>query len=217
MQLSLLKKRKGKRYLGALDTTGGIAVADKARRFAMHKAKQLGVHLVLHSESGCFVSFFHDQAAKIIGIRTRDGRKRLESNIVMGCGGRTPSIITELDGVCETTAGTVAMLKIPRGSALFARVGPWRLPSWSYKLRAGAEGGLYGFSRDERGYIKAGYRGTKSTNPKVQQNGKERSVPITRYTDDEKVTRIPKTAMNVFSPLTRNLCLSSQTKAWLSS
>jgi sarcosine oxidase/L-pipecolate oxidase len=65
-------------------------------------------------------------------------------------------------------------------------------------MRDGANGGLYGFPRDDKGYLKIGYRGTKYTNPKIQADGRERSVPVTRYTDNEKITQLPKQAMQVF-------------------
>ncbi|KIX95314.1 uncharacterized protein Z520_08831 [Fonsecaea multimorphosa CBS 102226] len=193
------RKPKGKGYLGVLDTTGGIAIADRACRFALHKAKRMGVDFVLHPESGRFEGFWYDDRGKVIGIRMRDGQTHLASKVVMACGGWTPSLLPELDGICETTAGSVVMLKIPRQSPLFERFAPERFPSWSYRMRDGSIGGLYGFPRDERGYMKIGYRGTKYTNPKTQQSdGEERSVPVTRYTDDEKITQIPKQALTVF-------------------
>ncbi|EKG17320.1 FAD dependent oxidoreductase [Macrophomina phaseolina MS6] len=64
-------------------------------------------------------------------------------------------------------------------------------------MRDGAEGGLYGFARDERGYLKIGYRGTKYTNPTTQRDGRERSAPITRWSEGEKLTQIPRHAMKV--------------------
>ncbi|OAP65606.1 hypothetical protein AYL99_01578 [Fonsecaea erecta] len=192
------RKSKAKGYLGVLDTTGGIAIADKACRFALHKAKQMGVAFVLHPESGHFKGFCYDSRGKVIGISMRDGQEHLASRVVMACGGWTPSLMPELDGICETTAGSVVMLKIPSESPLFERFAPEKFPSWSYRMRDGAIGGLYGFPRDDRGYMKIGYRGTKYTNPKTQSDGKERSVPITRYTADEKTTQIPKQALTVF-------------------
>ncbi|ETI24904.1 hypothetical protein G647_04274 [Cladophialophora carrionii CBS 160.54] len=192
------RQPRGKGYLGVLDATGGIAVADKACRFVLYKAKDLGVRFILHHESGRFVAFCYDEAGKVIGIKTNDGQKHHASKVIMACGGWTPSLLPELDGICETTAGSVIMLKIPRSSPLFERLAPERFPSWSYRMRDGANGGLYGFPRDDKGYLKIGYRGTKFTHPKVQPDGKERSIPVTRYTDNEKITRLPKQAMQVF-------------------
>ncbi|KIW89601.1 uncharacterized protein Z519_09757 [Cladophialophora bantiana CBS 173.52] len=192
------RKSKGKGCLGVLDTTGGIAVADRACRFALHKAKQIGVHFVLHPDSGHFEAFSYDEGGRVNGVVMRDGQKHRASKIIMACGGWTPSLLPELDGICETTAGSVVMLKIPLESPLFEHFAPERFPSWSYKMRDGATGGLYGFPRDGRGYMKIGYRGTKYTNPKTQSDGKERSVPITRYTDSEKIAQIPKQALEVF-------------------
>lgn len=191
------RKCKDKTYLGVLDTTGGIAVADKACRFALHKAKCLGVNFELDPVSGKFEAFCYDDAGVITGVQMKDGRKHHASKIIMACGGWTPSLLPALDGICEATAGSVVMLKIPPESPLFTRFAPENFPSWTYKVRDGAEGGLYGFPRDERGYVKIGYRGTKYTNPQVQPDGKERSVPVTRYTGDDKITQIPKQALKV--------------------
>ena len=198
------QKLRGKGYLGVLDTTGGIAVADKACRFALHKAKQLGVQFVLHQVAGRFQAFCYDELGAVVGIRMKDGRKYLGSKIIMACGGWTPSIIPQLDGVCETTSGSVAMLRIPHGSPLFERFAPETFPSWSYKMRDGAVGGLYGFPRDDRGYLKIGYRGTKYTNPRAQPDGKERSVPIARYTDGEQISQIPRQAIKVIKSFIAN-------------
>lgn len=72
-------------------------------------------------------------------------------------------------------------------------------------MRDGAEGGLYGFPRDEQGWFKIGYRGTKYTNPMKQDDGKERSVPITRWsspdrhegTSDQRLKAVPRQALKV--------------------
>lgn len=51
-------------------------------------------------------------------------------------------------------------------------------------MRDGQDGGLYGFPRDEHGFVKIGYRGVKFSNPTVQQDGKVRSIPRTRWTEN---------------------------------
>jgi sarcosine oxidase/L-pipecolate oxidase len=69
-------------------------------------------------------------------------------------------------------------------------------------MRDGAEGGLYGFPRTEDGYFKIGYRGTKYTNPQKQDDGVERSVPVTRWTEGDKLKQIPTQAMKVLKRFT---------------
>lgn len=192
------RKERRKANVGVLDTTGGVIVADKACRFALHKARALGVKFVFDARAGAFESYWQDKDGKVVGVKTQDGRKHPAEKVVMACGGWTPSLVPQLDGLCETTAGSVIMLKIPPDSPLFDRFAPERFPSWMWKLWDGAEGGLYGFPRDDRGWMKIGYRGTKYTNPQVQPDGKVRSVPITRYTPGRKVTQIPQKAMQVF-------------------
>lgn len=192
------RKERRKGNVGVLDTTGGVVVADKACRFALHKAKALGVEFVFDAKAGAFESYWYDNIGKVVGVKTSDGKKHPAEKVVMACGGWTPSLVPQLDGLCESTAGSVIMLKIPCDSPLFDRFAPERFPSWMWKLWDGAEGGLYGFPRDDRGWMKIGYRGTKYTNPQIQADGKVRSVPITRYTPGEKVTQIPEQAMKVF-------------------
>lgn len=190
-------QRRGRKsgYAGVLDTTGGVIVADKACRLALHKARALGVKFVFDAQAGAFEAYWLDNDGKVVGVKTQDGRQHPAEKLVMACGGWTPSLVPQLDSLCETTAGSVIMLKIPRDSPLFDRFAPERFPSWMWKLWDGAEGGVYGFPRDDQGWMKIGYRGTKYTNPQIQPDGKLRSVPITRYTPGEKVTQIPAKAM----------------------
>jgi sarcosine oxidase / L-pipecolate oxidase len=150
------RKERGKSNVGVLDTTGGVVVADKACRFALHKARKLGVKFVFDATAGAFESFWYDSAGKVIGVKMQNGDQHRGDKVVMACGGWTPSLMPQLDGLCETTAGSVIMLKIPLESPLFDRFAPERFPSWMWKLWDGAEGGLYGFPRDDKGWMKIG-------------------------------------------------------------
>lgn len=186
-----------KKALGVLDTTGGIAVADKACRFALHKAKSLGVRFILDPVAGRLESTIQDANGKVTGIHTADGKSHLSAITIIAAGGWTPTLVPSLDNLAETTAGSVIILKIPESSPLRDRFSPSRFPSFSFNMREGAEGGVYGFPVDEHGHLKIGYRGTKYTNPKVQADGQERSEPITRWTEKEKITKIPEQALRV--------------------
>ncbi|OLN87325.1 L-pipecolate oxidase 1 [Colletotrichum chlorophyti] len=187
---------------GVLDTTGGMAVADKACRFALHKAAIQGVEFVLGPEAGALESLVFD-GGKVAGVKTRDGKTHAAKLTILACGGWTPSLLPALDGLCETTAGSVFFLRIPRSSPLFDRFAPENFPTWTYKVRDGAEGGLYGFPRDEDGWLKIGYRGTKYTNPVPQPDGRERSVPVTQWSsagspsEDDRLKTVPKQALDV--------------------
>ncbi|KAK1712075.1 FAD dependent oxidoreductase [Colletotrichum lupini] len=173
--------QRGLNAAGVLDTTGGMAVADKACRFALHKAGSQGVKFVLDSQAGALVSLIYE-GTKVVGINTRDGKEHYAKLTILACGGWTPSLLPAMDGLCETTAGSV--------------------------VRDGAEGGLYGFPRDENGWLKIGYRGTKYINPVKQADGKERSVPVTRWSSasapsdpndatNDRLTTIPQQALKV--------------------
>ncbi|KAJ0104039.1 FAD dependent oxidoreductase [Diaporthe amygdali] len=189
------RAQRGLNNVGLLDTIGGTAIADKACRFALYKSQRLGVKSILGAEAGCLETFAYD-GGHVAGIKTRDGNLHTAKLIILACGGWTPSLLPQLDGLCETTAGSVALLKIPQSSPLYSRFAPENFPSWTFNMRHGAEGGLYGFARDDDGWLKFGYRGTKYINPTVQADGKERSTPITRWSE-EKITTIPQQALRV--------------------
>lgn len=186
-----------KEVLGVLDTTGGHVLADKACIFALHKAKKLGVRFILDPVQGKFTSFTYDSSLSsttktITGITTADGKHHAASLVVICCGGWTPSLLPSLDSLCETTAGSVFMLRIPESSPLRQRFHHSRFPSWSFNMREhGADGGLYGFPVDEHGILKIGYRGTKYTNPQQQSDGQERSVPVTKWSGNLGETPTP--------------------------
>lgn len=186
-----------KPLLGILDTTGGIALADKACRFALHKAKRLGVRMVLAPLAGEVASLIRSTNGKVLGVGTADGESHFAAMTIIACGGWTPSLVPSLDGIAETTAGSVALFKIPETSSLRQRFSPHNFPAWSFNIGDGAEGGLYGFPVDEAGHLKIGYRGTKYTNPQVQADGVERSIPVTRWTKGEQIRAVPAQALKV--------------------
>ncbi|RMJ10917.1 hypothetical protein CDV36_009435 [Fusarium kuroshium] len=191
-------KARGKAMVGILDTSGGHVAADKACRLTLHKARRLGVKFIFGVQSGTFESLIR-KGGRVIGVRTKDNQVHDAKLTIMACGAYTPILVPELDGLCEATAGSVAVFKIPKTSPLFERLSSSNFPIWMYKMRDGAKGGLYGFALDSEGHFKIGYRGTKYTNPQIQPDGKERSVPVTRWTDGQKLTQIPKQAMDTIA------------------
>ncbi|OAA80335.1 FAD dependent oxidoreductase [Akanthomyces lecanii RCEF 1005] len=189
-----------KEIVGVLDTTGGVVVADKACCFALYKAKKLGVKFVLGAEAGTFSSLLRvEDTGKVSGIKTADGTEHRAETVIMACGGWTPSLIPELDGLCETTAGSVVLYKIPEESPLRQKLSHANFPAFMFKQREGVDGGLYGFPVDHNGVLKIGYRGIKYTNPVAQGDGKDRSVPRTRWTGDTAITDIPEKSYEVIS------------------
>ncbi|KAH8894135.1 putative sarcosine oxidase [Thozetella sp. PMI_491] len=192
------RQRPDRPNVAVLDITGGTAFADKACRFALHKARSYGVKFVLDRVAGDLKELLRAPGSQdVLGIKTADGKTHTAQLTILACGGWTPSILPALDGLNETTAGSVALLKIPRDSPFWDRLAPENFPSWLHKMRDGADGGLYGFARDENGWFKIGYRGTKYTNPKLQPDGKERSVPVTRWSEGERITAVPAKALQV--------------------
>ncbi|KAI5920123.1 putative sarcosine oxidase [Camillea tinctor] len=173
---------RGKPNVGVVDSTGGMALADKACRFALHKARALGARFVFGEAAGALEELLRGSGGAVTGIRTRDGSEHRAALTVLACGAWTPVLLPALDGLCEATAGSVALLRVPRESALWARLAPENFPTFTWDLRSGAAGGVYGFPRDGEGWFKVGYRGSKYTNPLVQGDGRERSTPATRFT-----------------------------------
>ena len=115
---------------GILDMSAGIVYADKACRFALHKAVALGVKTVFGSMSGKFEGFLETEGI-IRGISTVDGKQHPAALTIMACGGWTPALVPQLDGLCETTAGSVALFQVPRSSDLWDRLGPEKFPAWT--------------------------------------------------------------------------------------
>ena len=121
-----------KENYGLLDTVGGFSYADKACRFALYKAEQLGVQTLLGGSKGTFSSLLRNSHSQVVGVQTRDGVAHPAELTIIACGGWTPSLIPQLDNLCETTAGSVSIFQLPPGSALWDRLAPERFPTWTY-------------------------------------------------------------------------------------
>ena len=174
-----------KKYEGYLDTIGGFVYADKACRYALGLAQRLGVRFDLDRQAGCFEQFVQQQQdnAPVMGIKTADGKIHPASLTIVACGGWTPGhILPEMDGLCETTAGSVATIQIPESSPLYKRMLPDNFPVFQWNVRGGENGSLYGFPLTEKGVLKIGYRGIKYTNPKPFDHDRVRSIPVTKWT-----------------------------------
>lgn len=125
-------RRKPEQNYGILDTWGGMVHADRACRVALYKAEQLGVELVLGGRTGTFSRFLRDpHTQKVVGVQTDDGVSHRADLTIMACGGWTPSLIPELDGLCETTSGSVSIFQLPKGNkTLWDRFAPENFPTW---------------------------------------------------------------------------------------
>lgn len=156
------RKSRGLPHGGLLDTLGGLVYADKCCLFALHKAKLLGIKFIFGVE-GTFQEFIAEKGddTAVAGVRTVDGVQHLADLTIVAGGGWTPTMVPEMDGLCETTAGSVCSYQLPRSSPLWDRFAPENFPTYMWGLRKGSEGGVYGFPRDPNGIVKIGYRGTK--------------------------------------------------------
>lgn len=121
-----------------LDTQSGFVYADKACRYALHKAESLGVQFVFGEPTGKFLSFLENTDSQVTGVRTADGAVHTAELTIMACGGWTPSLLPQLDNLCETTAGSVAIFQLPPEKTLWDRFAPENFPTWSYVPRSAA-------------------------------------------------------------------------------
>ena len=51
---------------------------------------------------------------KVKGLRTADRRTHSADVTIVACGGWTPSLIPETEGLLETTAGSVVTIELPK-------------------------------------------------------------------------------------------------------
>ena len=116
---------------GLLDTVAGFVYADKACRFALHKAEVLGVRTILGGPKGTFSTFLRDASPRLVGVQTADGRSHSAELTIRACGGWTPSLVPQLDHLCETTAGSACIFELQKGSPLWDRFAPENFPTWT--------------------------------------------------------------------------------------
>lgn len=125
-------RRPIEKNYGLLDTTGGMVYADLACRFALFKAQQLGVKVVLGHKTGTFSHYIRETTSgKVFGVQTQDGTSHSAKLTIMACGGWTPSLVPQLDGLCETTCGSVSIFQLPKNNKqLWDRFAPDVFPTW---------------------------------------------------------------------------------------
>lgn len=152
------QQRFGK-HKAVLDSTAGYVLAYKSCAWARYLAEKAGVKFILDAQKGKVVNVENAEDDKPIAT-TADGVKHKADLIVVAGGGWTPKILPEVSSLLETTAGSIATIKIPRDNKeLWDRYSPEHFPV----VIGGTEDnmGIYGFPRDEHGFVKIGYRATK--------------------------------------------------------
>ncbi|KAJ0106978.1 L-pipecolate oxidase [Diaporthe amygdali] len=174
-------------HKAVLDSTAGYVLAYKSCAWARHLAEKAGVRFVLDAEKGRVVKI--DEQSGKPRVTTADGTIHEADVLVVACGGWTPSLLPELSHLLETTAGSVATIKIPKSNVeLWDRFSPQNFPVVTWGMKEGM--GIYSFPRDENGIIKIGYRATKYTNFD-EVDGRRISVPKTAHVTECKETNVP--------------------------
>lgn len=189
-------RQKGKNLQGVLDTTGGMTLADKSCRWVLEKCIAMGKDRLktFFGDCGTFKELlleFNSKTLKrkCVGIKTLDNEAHKCDHLIVCVGPWTTEVIPEASEKLEATGGSVCLIKIT-DEKLKERFNQSKFPTWTYKVRDGAIGGLYGFPCTG-GYLKIGYRGLKWINP---QNGLNSKVK-TKWSPDETETNIPLFAL----------------------
>ncbi|OTA96211.1 hypothetical protein M434DRAFT_393066 [Hypoxylon sp. CO27-5] len=179
-------------HKAVLDSAAGFVYAYKSCAWAQHLARKAGVKFVLDPVRGKVVDITNKDGHPI--VHTADGIEHSADLVVVAGGGWTPSLVPEVQGLLETTAGSVANIQIPKDRLdLWEKFAPENQPVISWGSHQGKE--VYSLPRDENGVFKIGWRKTKWTNFR-DVCGKRISVPKTAHVTEEKETRIPIEALN---------------------
>lgn len=189
-------KKRGKHLQGVLDTTGGMSLADKSCRWVLEKCLRTGKGKLTtyFGNEGYFKELLLEynkvtNGKKCIGIKTMDEKLHFCDHLIV-CGGPWDAeIIPEVGEKLEATGGSVCLIKVD-DKTVQEKYSKEKFPTWTYKVRDGAIGGLYGFPCTN-GYIKIGYRGLKWINP---ANGVNSRVK-TKWSPGETETNIPLFAL----------------------
>ncbi|KAI0173080.1 FAD dependent oxidoreductase [Hypoxylon sp. FL1284] len=179
-------------HKAVLDSTAGFVYAYKSCAWAQYLAKKAGVQTILGPVHGKVLDIVSKNDRPV--LYTADGREHSADLVVVAGGGWTPSLVSEVHDLLETTAGSVATVQIPKNQPdLWDRFAAENQPVISWGSRQGME--VYSLPRDEDGIFKIGWRKTKWTN--FEDVGKRRiSVPKTAHVTEQKETRIPTDALN---------------------
>lgn len=179
-------------HKAVLDSTAGFVLAYKSCAWARYLAEQAGVKFILDSQKGKVVKVEDGEGVRST-VTTADGKRHEADLLVVAAGGWTPMILPEVSSLLETTAGSIATIKIPRDNKeLWDRYAPENFPVVDGGTKEGK--GIYGFPRDENGIIKIGYRSTKYTNFD-DVNGRRISVPKTAHVTEKRETNVPLKSM----------------------
>lgn len=184
-------KKNGHHLQGLLDTTGGMILADKSCRWVLQKCLSKGGDNLktYFGKEGEFTKLLTENDNKCIGIKTSDGKSHYCDNLIVCVGPWSSEIIPEMGEKLEATGGSVCLFKVD-DPYIKEKYAMDKFPTWTYKVRDGAIGGLYGFPCTN-GYIKVGYRGLKWINPTNGINSKVK----TKWSPDNIETNIPLFAM----------------------
>ena len=172
---------------GALDSTSGVLYASRACQYAKYLSEKMGVKFVLGGPKGTFVEYIYKDTGKteVGGIVTQDGTKHYADLVVINSGPWSTSLVPELDGINEGTAGNIVTFKIPESRKdLRMKYSPENFPIICWKTGHSREhdylAGMFMFPIIEpEGYMKMIIRQTKYTNPVELDNGRVVSIPKT--------------------------------------
>ncbi|KAI2617948.1 FAD dependent oxidoreductase [Hypomontagnella submonticulosa] len=179
-------------HKAVLDSGAGFVYAYKSCAWAQHLAVQAGAKMILDPTRGKVVDIVTKEDHPV--VYTADGAEHSADLVVVASGGWTPSLVPEVQGLLETTAGSVATIQISKDDPdLWEKFAPENHPVISWGSKQGKE--VYSIPRDDNGAFKIGWRKTKWTNFE-DVRGHRVSVPKTAHVTEQKESRIPIEALN---------------------
>ncbi|GMM38372.1 hypothetical protein DASC09_057110 [Saccharomycopsis crataegensis] len=199
---------------GALDSTSGVLYASRACQYAKYLCETMGVKFILGDQKGTFSEYVYKDAGntEVCGIITKDGNKHYADLVVINSGPWSTSLVPELDGINEGTAGNIVTFKIPESRKdLRMKYSAENFPIVGWKNGHSREhdylAGMFMFPIIEpEGYMKMIIRQTKYTNPVKLDNGRVVSIPKTANSDPpfqyltKHIMKQVRQWLNVFFP-----------------
>ncbi|KAK6948817.1 hypothetical protein Daesc_010588 [Daldinia eschscholtzii] len=133
-------------HKAVLDSTAGFVYAYKSCAWAQHLASKAGVKMILNPLRGKVVDITTEENRPV--VVTADGSEISADLVVVAGGGWTPSLVPEVQGLLETTAGSVANIQIPKDqTGLWNQFAPENQPVVTWGSRQGKD--VYSLPRDE--------------------------------------------------------------------
>ncbi|KAJ3109006.1 hypothetical protein HK100_003366 [Physocladia obscura] len=131
----------GNEYQGGyLNPRAGYADSGLTMQYLAQIASESGVKFLTGPQAGTFVDLIKNGSGATIGITTSDRNRHYADLVLVAAGSWTPSLLPQLQGLCEVTAQPVIHIKIPDN--LKHKFDASKYPVWFADV---SKTGFYGF------------------------------------------------------------------------